>query len=54
MIHVAVLQSEMIFGYTFQVGHVRQFVNCNHDPETNNECSVLHGALHPARSATCL
>jgi hypothetical protein len=25
---------------------------CNHDPETSNECSVLHGALHPARSAT--
>jgi hypothetical protein len=43
MIHVAVLQSAMIFGYSLAV--------CNHNPETSNECIVLYGALYPTRSA---
>jgi hypothetical protein len=46
MIHVAVLQSAMIFGYNF--GYVlHKLAVWNHDPETSNECSVFHGALHP-------
>jgi hypothetical protein len=39
MIHVPGLQSAMIFGYIFGIVW--------HDPKTSNECSVLHGALHP-------